>query len=37
MHIVSSKGITVMLSTTDDAKEARQAFIEKQKPVFKGR
>ena len=31
------QGITVMLSKTEDAQEARRAFIEKRKPVFRGR
>jgi hypothetical protein len=31
------QGITGMLSKTDDARKAQQAFIEKRKPVFKGR
>lgn len=31
------QGYTVELSKTDDAREAKQAFIEKRKPVFKGR
>jgi len=29
--------ITVQLSSTDDAKEAQRAFVEKRKPVFKAR
>lgn len=31
------QGITVMLSKTEDAQEARRAFAEKRKPVWKGR
>ncbi len=31
------QGLTVMLSKTEDTKEAQAAFVEKRKPVYKGR
>ena len=31
------QNMTVALARTDDAREAREAFVQKRKPVFKGR